>query len=245
MDLKNRVALITGGARIGQTVAEELARRGCHVALTYRSSRRSAEETLERVMGLGARGLAVKADLTHPPEIRAAVDEVGTRLGGLDVLVNMASSYQKTPLSSLDETVWQENMDANLRGAYLMSLAAAAVMNRGDGGRIINFTDWLAVSRRPRYFHYLPYYTAKMGIIGLTEALALELAPRVLVNAIAPGPILAPPDITAEENQEVIDATPLRRWGGSYEIARAALFLIETEFVTGECIRVDGGRHLS
>ncbi|MGI8783853.1 MAG: SDR family oxidoreductase, partial [Acidobacteriota bacterium] len=89
-----------------------------------------------------------------------------------------------------------------------------------------------------------PYYVAKMSVLGLTEALALELAPEILVNAIAPGPILPPPDLSKEEYDEVARATPLGRWGGPEEIARTAVFLLETDFVTGECIRVDGGRHL-
>ena len=244
MDLKDRVALITGGARIGQTVASELARRGCHLALTYRSSKKTAEETLERIRGFGVRGLIVEADLNSPSEIQAAMTNVESTFGRLDILINMASTYQKTPLSALDQGSWQENIDTNLRSAYLMSIAAAPIMKRLGAGRIINFTDWVAVSRRPRYKQYLPYYVAKTGVVGLTEALALELAPEILVNAIAPGPILASPDLTGDEKQAVIDATPLRRWGGSLEIAKAVLFLIETEFVTGECLRVDGGRHL-
>jgi len=117
-------------------------------------------------------------------------------------------------------------------------------MKKQGGGRIINFSDWISASGRPRYKEYLPYYVSKTGILGLTQGLALELAPDILVNAIAPGPILAPPDITPEEDEEVQKATPLKRWGGSIEIAKVVLFLIETDFVTGECIRVDGGRHL-
>ena len=117
-------------------------------------------------------------------------------------------------------------------------------MKSGGVGRIVNFSDWLPISGRPRYKGYVPYYTSKAAVAALTQSLALELAPEILVNAIAPGPILAPPDITPEETARVIEATPLRRWGGAEEIARAALFLIETEFVTGECLRVDGGRHL-
>jgi NAD(P)-dependent dehydrogenase (short-subunit alcohol dehydrogenase family) len=128
---------------------------------------------------------------------------------------------------------------------FLFSTLAARIMKGVGAGRILYFSDWLPVSERPRYKNYVPYYTSKAAVAALTESLALELAPEILVNAIAPGPILAPPDITPEETARVIEATPLRRWGGAEEIARAALFLIETEFVTGECIRVDGGRHLS
>jgi NAD(P)-dependent dehydrogenase (short-subunit alcohol dehydrogenase family) len=117
-------------------------------------------------------------------------------------------------------------------------------MRAAGGGRIINIADWTAASGRPRYPGYSAYYAAKKAVLGLTEALALELAPDILVNAIAPGPILAPPDLTDEEKHEVEKATPLGRWGGAEEIIKAVKFLIETNFVTGECIRVDGGRHL-
>jgi NAD(P)-dependent dehydrogenase (short-subunit alcohol dehydrogenase family) len=117
-------------------------------------------------------------------------------------------------------------------------------MQKAGGGRIINLCDWVAASGRPRYRGYVPYYTAKAGVKGLTEALALELAPKILVNAIAPGPILAPPGLSSSANREVLQNTPLGRWGGPAEIARAALFFVESDFVTGETLRVDGGRHL-
>ena len=118
-------------------------------------------------------------------------------------------------------------------------------MRRHGGGRIVNFSDWIAKSGRPRYEGYLPYYVAKAGIIGLTEALALELAAdNILVNAIAPGPILAPPGTTEDESKAVEQATPLGRWGGEIEIAKMIAALLDSDFVTGETIRVDGGRHV-
>jgi NAD(P)-dependent dehydrogenase (short-subunit alcohol dehydrogenase family) len=118
-------------------------------------------------------------------------------------------------------------------------------MKAGGGGRIVNMSDWLVLSGRPRYSGYTPYYASKAAVAALTESMALDLAPEILVNSIAPGPILAPPDLSADELAEVMNATPLARWGGAEEIAKAALFLIETDFVTGESIRVDGGRHLA
>ena len=244
MDPKGKVALITGGARIGKTVAEALAGKGCSLLMTYRGSRAAAEETVQYAKEQGVRAVAVQADLTVEEDIVSLFREADRQFGRLDILVNMASLYKKIPPEALDLAAWQANLAANLQNAYLLSLKAAPVMRSAGAGRIINFSDWVAASGRPRYKQFLPYYVAKRGILGLTEGLALELAPEILVNAIAPGPILCPPDLTAEEDAEVKNATPLQRWGGAEEIAKAVLFLIETDFITGECIRVDGGRHL-
>ena len=244
MDLNGKAALITGGARIGQTIAVALARRGVDVAMTYRSSKTSAEDTVKKAQALGVRGMAARADLTKAADLVVAVKKVASSFGGLDILVNLASIYEKTALASLDAKVWEKNMAANLESAYLLSLQCAPWMKRQGEGRILHFSDWIAASGRPRYKAYLPYYVSKAGVIGLTQALALELAPEILVNAIAPGPILPPSNLSAKENRAVKRATPLGRWGGPEEIAKAVLFLIETDFVTGECIRVDGGRHL-
>ncbi len=244
MDPKGKVALITGGARIGRTVAEELARRGSDVALTYRGSRESAEETATGVRKLGARAFTVRADFAEAGAAAAAVRAVQGELGRLDILVCMASLYERTPLAELGEGPWRANLDANLKSVYLLALEAAPLMKAQGGGRVVNFADWLPASGRPRYRGYLPYYVSKAGVVGLTESLALELAPSILVNAIAPGPILKPPGFSDKADREVKKVTPLGRWGGPLEIARAVLFLVETEFVTGETLRVDGGRHL-
>ena len=166
-------------------------------------------------------------------------------LGRVDVLITMASVYTAVPIDETDEQAWDRVVDVDLKAAFLCARAAIPYMRTAGGGRIVNFTDWVAASGRPRYRGYIPYYVTKRGVIGLTEALALELAPdRILVNAIAPGPVLAPEGTTDEEYQAVEAATPLGRWGGVAEISRAVIFLIESDFVTGETIRVDGGRHV-
>ena len=244
MNPKGKTALITGGARIGQEVARSLAARGCHLALTYRESHESAEETAAAARKLGVRAEILRADATDEAEVNAAVSNTVQLLGGIDILINMASNYVHTAQARLGLASWAEAVDSNARSAFLFSVKVAPIMKQAGAGRIINFSDWIAVSGRPRYEGYVPYYVAKKAVDGLTEALALELAPDILVNAIAPGPILAPADLSEEDNAKVIAATPLRRWGGAGEVARAVLFLIETDFVTGECIRVDGGRHL-
>lgn len=244
MELSGKVAFITGGARIGATVAITLAQRGCRVVLTYRNSRASAEQTLRGIRAVGSDGRAVRCDTTANSQVRRAISETVTAFGRLDILINMASGYEKTPYRGLTSADWERNLASNLTSAHLTVLNAASALRAKGGGRVINFTDWVAASGRPRYKDFVPYYTAKAGVIGLTQAQALELAPQILVNAIAPGPILPPTKLKNEEVRNVTKVTPLGRWGGAEEIAKTVVFLCETDFVTGECIRVDGGRHL-
>ena len=239
------MALLTGGARIGQTVAQALAQRGCALALTYRSSREAAEATAAAARGAGVSVEMIRVDVTDEAQVTAAVRQAEEMLGRLDILVNLASTYVRTPLEAADARVFSDAIDANARSAWLFAIHAAPAMRRAGAGRIVNVSDWLPVSGRPLYTGYTPYYASKAAVKALTESLAFELAPDVLVNAVAPGPILAPPGLTPEENAAVVGATPLRRWGGAEEIAKAVLFLIETDFITGESIRVDGGRHLT
>jgi NAD(P)-dependent dehydrogenase (short-subunit alcohol dehydrogenase family) len=245
MVLTDKAALITGGKRIGAVLAVELARRGMDVALAYRSSRERAEETADAVRAAGRKAVAIEADLRHGTECAALVDRAASVLGGLDVLVNMASVYAPVPLDQMDESHWDGVIDVDLKATFLCARAAIPHMRARGGGRIVNFADWVAASGRPRYKGYVAYYVAKRGVIGLTEALALELASDgILVNAIAPGPIVAPEGTTDDELKAVESATPLGRWGGEFEIATAVVFVLESGFVTGESIRVDGGRHV-
>lgn len=245
MDLTDRVALVTGGRRIGIVVARELARAGADVALVYRRSRPEADEAADAVRAAGRRAVVLQADLADADECSRVVDDAVRDFGRLDVLVNMASRYEVKALDDLSIEDWDAQLAVDLRAAWLCAKAAIPHMRGLRGGRIINFADWVAASGRPRYRGYLPYYVAKAGIIALTQALALELASdRILVNAIAPGPIVPPEGTSAEEMAQVERATPLGRWGGEIEIAKIVLALVESDFVTGETIRVDGGRHL-
>lgn len=245
MELTGRVALITGGKRIGAVVATELARGGADVALVYRQSRTEADDTADAVRVLDRRALVVKGDLTAAEACVRVVAETVRELGRLDVLVNMASRYQPKPFDDLTAQDWDDQLAVDLRAAWLCARSAVPHMRRGRGGRIINFSDWVAASGRPRYQGFLPYFVAKAGVVALTQALALELAAdQILVNAIAPGPIVAPEGTSDEEFAKIERATPVGRWGGELEIAKIVLALVESDFVTGETIRVDGGRHL-
>jgi NAD(P)-dependent dehydrogenase (short-subunit alcohol dehydrogenase family) len=245
MQIAGGAALITGGKRIGAAVARALAAGGMDVGLSFNRSRAEAEAAAADITAAGRRAHIAAADLGNPAECRALVDGAAAAFGRLDVLINMASVYTSVPFDDTDERIWHAAMDVDLRAAFLCAKAAVPHMRRGGGGRIINFSDWVAASGRPRYPGYLPYYVAKAGAIALTEALALELASEnILVNAIAPGPIVAPPGTSEDELRAVEAATPLGRWGGPEAIVRAVVFLVETDFVTGETIRVDGGRHV-
>ena len=245
MDLPGKVALVTGGKRIGLVVAEQLARRGADVALGYARSRAEAETAADRVRAEGRRAAILQADLSKPEACDALVQAAVAELGRLDILINMASVYARKPFGDLRADDWNATLNVDLRGAFLCAHAAAPHMRRQGGGRIINFSDWTARSGRPRYKGFVPYYVAKGGVIALTEAMALELAvDQILVNAIAPGPIAAPEGTSDEVFEKVERATPLGRWGGEIEIAKAVLALVDSDFITGETIRVDGGRHV-
>jgi NAD(P)-dependent dehydrogenase (short-subunit alcohol dehydrogenase family) len=245
MQLDGRVALVTGSRRIGAVVAAELAKAGADVAIVYRRSQAEADAAAGAVRASGRRALVLQADLRDPDAGTRVVEETAAGLGRLDVLVCLASVYRAVPFDELTVEDWDEQLDTDLRASFLCARAAVPHMRRAGGGHIVNIADWTAASRRPRYRGYLPYYVAKAGVVALTEALALELAAdRILVNAVAPGPIVAPEGASDSERAAVERATPLGRWGGEAEIAHLVLALVTTGFVTGETVRVDGGRHL-
>ena len=246
MELTSRAALVTGTRRIGAVVATELARAGADVALVYRRSRAEADETAAAVRALGRRAAVLHADLREPDACERVVEETVDAFGRLDVLVTLASLYRRRPIDDMTVEDWDEQMQVDLRSAWLCARAAVPHMRRLRGGRIVTVSDWVARSGRPRYPGYVAYYVAKAGVIALTEALALECAAdQILVNCVAPGPIVAPDDVSDEEFAAVERATPLGHWGGEQEIAKAVMALVDSDFMTGETIRVDGGRHLS
>jgi len=241
MTIEGRVVLVTGGAkRIGRAIALSLAKRRARIVISYRASARDARRTAKELQQHGApQALAVRADLSRPADVRRLMDRTRQRFGGLDVLINSAANFERTPFATLSERDWDAALNTNLKGPFLCALYASRLMRR-RGGKIINLADWAGV--RP-YRDYLPYCVSKSGVIGLTKALAKELAPSIQVNAIAPGPILPPPDMTAAERARVIRRVPLARWGSPQDIANTVLFLIEgTDFMTGSVVFVDGGQ---
>ncbi len=244
MKLKGKVALVTGGAvRVGKAIALGLALRGCHVAITYRSSQRQALSTVRALKKHRIHAMAVRVDQRDGNQVRRAVKEILSHLGRIDILVNSASSFYPTPWDQVTEAQWNDLLATNLSGPWFFSQHVGAVMKRRKSGKIINMID---VSVYSPWKEHLPYSAAKGGLLTLTLGFAKALAPEVQVNGIAPGPILFPEGMPAQEKEKAIRRTLLKRCGSPKDILEAVLFFVEsTDFVTGVILPVDGGRLLS
>ncbi|MCX7886330.1 MAG: SDR family oxidoreductase [Verrucomicrobiae bacterium] len=241
MDLRAKTAVVTGAAkRLGREIAMALASRGANVAVHYHTSAAEAHKVLAEIKRFGVESLAVGADQSKAVEVRRAVKTIARRFGAIDVLVNCAAVFRRTPWATLSERDWDYHLDANLKGPFLFALETARHMRRGH---IVNIADWAVW--RP-YRNYLPYVVSKAGLVGLTKALAKELAPNIQVNAVAPGPVLLPPDFPDSAKEKIRNATLLKRLGSPSDVVNAVLYLLEGgDFVTGQVLVVDGGRLLA
>jgi pteridine reductase len=244
LDLAGRTALVTGGAlRVGRFISLELARRGANVVVNYRSSAGEAFGLVKELSDLGVGGLAVQADVSLAADVARLSAEARAEFGTIDVLVNNAAIYPRTPLDTLTEAAWDQAMNVNLKGPFLCCLEFGRRMKEQGEGVIVNLGDWAA--DHP-YLDYLPYLTAKGAVVTLTRAFARELAPQVRVNAVAPGPIAPPPGMPQEEVDEARAGTLLGRWGSPQDIASAVAFLVQgSDFVTGAVVTIDGGRTIA
>lgn len=241
MDVQGKVALVTGaGIRVGRRIALTLAGRGMNVAIHYNVSAAAAEETAAAIRGLGVEAETFGADLADVSRIPDLIGAIEERWGRLDVLVNSAAIFPRTPWEEIDEATWDRTIAVNLKAPFFVAWHAAALLGADGGGKIVNIADWAGF--RP-YRHYLPYVVSKGGVITLTKALAKELAPEVAVNAVAPGPVLLPEEFDAAAADGIRRATLLERLGTPEDVAAAVVFLVEgTDFVTGHVLVVDGGR---
>ena len=237
--------LITGAARrVGAAIARSLHAAGANVALHYRSSHNEAGQLAAALNALRPdSALAIAADLGDSAALQTLVAEVVKQFGRLDGLVNNASSFFATPVGQIDETAWRQLIDSNLKGPLFLSQAAAPHLAQQNGA-IVNITD-IHVERPLK--GYAVYSSAKAGLVGLTRSLAIDLAPQVRVNAIAPGAIVWPEDnsFSADERAAIVARTPLQRVGAEDDIARTVKFLLfDAPFITGQIINVDGGRSI-
>jgi pteridine reductase len=241
-----RVVLVTGGGkRVGAAIVKRLHAEGFSVAIHYRASKAEAE-ALTATLNRERTGSAASfcADLLDVSALAPLVDAVVATFGRLDALVNNASTFYGGTLATANETAWHELIGSNLKAPLFLCQAAAPHL-KATAGNIVNITDIHA--ERPMR-NYLLYNVAKAGLRGLTHALAIDLAPNVRVNAVAPGAIEWPTDnqIDAAEKARILDHVPLKREGGITQIADAVKYLIcDAHYVTGQTINVDGGRNLA
>ena len=206
MDPRDKVALITGGARIGQVVARALASRGCSLALTYRGSRDAAEATASEARAAGVKTAIFRADVTDESQVRAAVAEAAKSLGRLDILINMASAYMKTPNPTASD--WSSALDSNAKSAFLFAIHAAPIMKKNGGGRIVNFGDWLPASGRPHYKHYTPYFASKAAVASFQN-----LVPVSVIRTWLPlTSILVSPEGSPAESFHRSSSSNFSRW---------------------------------
>ena len=241
MELRNKVALVTGGGRrVGRALAEALGERGATVAVHYGASKAGADEVVKEIEAHGGKAAAFGADLTSPDAPRALVDAVSRRFGSLDVLVNSAAVMVRTPIGEVDSAAWDSMFALNLRAPFFLSQAAGPLLRRARGA-IVNIADLAAFETWPAY---IPHGITKGGVVQMTRALARVLAPEVRVNAIAPGTVLLPDDWSEADAARLDESTPLKRQGSPADVVQAMLYLLEADYVTGETIVVDGGRHI-
>jgi pteridine reductase len=241
VELRGKVALVTGGGRrVGRALAEALAERGAMVAVHYNESRSGADEVVRFIESRGGKAAAFAADLTSPAAPSSLVQAVSQRFGSLDILVNSAAVMVRTPFGETDTAAWDSMFALNLRAPFFLSQAAAPLLRRARGA-IVNIADLAAFETWPAY---IPHGITKGGVVQMTRALARVLAPEVRVNAVAPGTVLLPDDWSESEATRLDETTPLKRQGSPADVALAMLYLLEADYVTGETIIVDGGRHI-
>ncbi len=243
MRFENQIIFITGsGKRLGKEMALAFAKGGADIVVHCRSSREEAEEVRDEIKVMGRRALLVQGDQGVTADVERMIEEIEGTFGRLDTLINSAAGFPSVGFEKATEEDFFSIIRANLYGPFVVTQKALPLLRKSKLPRVINFLDW-AVNRPYKY--YSPYHVSKGGLWTLTLALAKELAPHVLVNGIAPGPVLEPPDYTGEMREKVLQGVPLKRWGTPKDVVKAAFYLQESDYVTGEILLVDGGKSVS
>jgi pteridine reductase len=243
MELSGRVAIVTGGGRrIGQAICLALADAGASVLIHYSHSAEEARDTLAKITTLGGDADCVGADFQNPavaaPKVINAAYE---RFGRADILVNSAAIFQPGTLATTTDSDWDRHFAINLKAPAFLCREFAARHQPGRPAAIVNIADWRGLRPVPGH---LSYTLTKAGIVTLTRLLAIELAPDIRVNAVAPGAILPPPAAGPDVLQRLAQRVPLKRHGGPSDVTDAVLYLLRSDFVTGDVLRVTGGEDL-
>lgn len=239
MDPNGKTALVTGGAhRVGREITLALARAGANVVINYNRSAAAAEKTAADAEALGAGALAVQANIAVWEQVKAMVGAARDRFGGVDILINNASHWEETPFPMDDVTPWRRVTGVLVDGSFYCANAVAPLMLAAGKGAIVNIVDLSALEPWP---DFAAHSVGKSALLALTRQLALELAPAVRVNAVAPGPVLPPVDYDEEKIARIAKMTLLERWGTPADVTEAILYFIRAEYVTGELLAIDGG----
>jgi len=241
-----KVALITGTKRIGQRIALELLKSGYNLSVVYRSSEGPVKEISKEGRKRGKKVVLIREDLSDPESYGRIVENTVEALGRIDAFVHLASPYNRTPIEGLNREELYEHFIPIAEAFLFLSKLSYREMMKNEGevkGRIVAFGDW-AVEHTP-YRGYSAYFIAKGALHTAVKTLAKEFAPHVLVNGIAPGPVIRPEDMDLDSWKRILSRTPLKREVSLEDIASLTLFLLKTQSVTGEIIKVDSGRHIA
>ncbi|GIK42561.1 MAG: 3-oxoacyl-ACP reductase [Chloroflexota bacterium] len=239
MNPKGKTALITGGAhRVGQAITLALAQAGANVVINYSTSAKAALATEALAQALGVEALVIQADITDLPQVEAMAAAAKERFGGVDILVNSASFWLETPFPTNDVTAWHRVTNVAIHGSFYCANAVAPLLLEKSEGAIVNIVDLSAWEPWP---NFMAHSVGKAALLALSRQLALELAPTVRVNAVAPGPVLPPPDYDQDKIARTAHKTLLDCWGSPEDVAEAVLFFVKAKYITGEVLAVDGG----
>ncbi|HZI51258.1 MAG TPA: SDR family oxidoreductase [Terriglobia bacterium] len=242
MDISGKVALITGSSkRVGREIAVELARRGARVAIHYRSDESGARETLRLAEEAGGSGELFQAELTDDIAVDRMFSDLEAKMRVLDILVNNASVFDRGTFEQSTPDLWNRQMDSNAMAPFFIAQRASRLMLRQPQAKIVNLVD---VAGETIWPGYLAYSVSKAALIAVNRGLAKVLAPGIQVNAIAPGPVLFPEYYSQDQKRLAIERTLLKREGSAKDIVNAVIFFIENDYITGEVLHVDGGRHM-
>lgn len=242
LSLTGKRALVTGaGQRVGQAIALALGAQGMHVAVHYRESRAGAEQTAEQIRATGGQATLLAADLSSREQARRLVDQTVAALGGLDLVVASAASFEKVALADVDDAAWDRSLDLNLASPFALVQQALPALRQARGSVVFITCSSATVPMRG----YLPYVVSKGALKHLMKTLALELAPEIRVNAVAPGTVMPPPSYDPQAVERLARAIPLAHVGTPQDIASAVVFLASSPFITGHELAVDGGRSVA
>jgi NAD(P)-dependent dehydrogenase (short-subunit alcohol dehydrogenase family) len=239
MEIAGKNALVTGGAlRVGKSIALMLSEAGANVAFTYLTSEDEARDTADEITCAGVRSLAIRCDVSDWASVQSLARTVETELGGVDIIINSAGLFRRTPVPTEDVELWQRVTRASIDGTFYVCNALVPGMQTRGGGAIVNILD--SAAWHP-WLGFSAHSVAKAGMLALTRQFAVEFSPHIRTNAVAAGPVLPPEGMSSERHDEIASSTLLGRWGGPRDVVEAVRYLLTADYVIGEVLTVDGG----